>query len=109
MRDPNSAFGAIATEAGDAFLFGTVYAEIVAETQRLTGKPMFMMSSFSGIANSKIATRLLDCDVPLINGVDCAMTAVKAVDTFKARLENAAREDRLSVPQSALESAKALL
>ncbi|TIX95023.1 MAG: hypothetical protein E5V17_04385, partial [Mesorhizobium sp.] len=37
------------------------------------------------------------------------MTAVKAVDTFKARLENAAREVRLSVPQSALESAKALL
>ncbi|RWE19351.1 MAG: CoA-binding protein [Mesorhizobium sp.] len=109
MRDPSSAFGAIATEAGDAFQFGSVYAEIVAETQRLTGKPMFMMSSFSGVANSKIARQLLDCDVPLINGIDCAMTAVKAVGTFNARIENAAREVRLSVPQSALENAKALL
>ncbi len=79
MEDPNVALGVFEFEARDAFIYMPEFIEIAKEVQSYTNKPFFVLNTFSGALNSAIADDLMDHGVPLINGVENAVKAIKNV------------------------------
>lgn len=92
MGDPGTAIGAFEFEVRDDFVYMPALLDTAEAMATRTDKPFFVLNSFSAAQNSQTAVRLLDAGVPLINGVQNALTAV--------RLSLAYRDSRQRAPIS---------
>ncbi len=77
MDDPNVALGVFEFEARDEFIYEPEFIKIAKEVKNYSNKPFFVLNSFSGALNSGIADDLMDYEVPLINGVESGVKAIK--------------------------------
>ena len=88
MADPNVALGLFEFEARDDFQYMPDFVEIALKTAADHDKPLVVMTSFSATQNIGLAERLADGGVPLVNGVQNALTAARhclAYRDFRAR------------------------
>ncbi|EPJ48229.1 MAG: acetyl-CoA synthetase, putative [Osedax symbiont Rs2] len=79
MDDPNVALGVFEFEARDEFIYEPEFIKIAKEVKSYSNKPFFVLNSFSGALNAGIADDLMDHEVPLINGVESGVKAIKNV------------------------------
>jgi acyl-CoA synthetase (NDP forming) len=77
MADPNAAIGLFEFEARDDFLYLPEFVDVALRRAEAHDTPLVVMSSFSATGNQGIAARLADAGVPLVNGVQDALDAVR--------------------------------
>ena len=90
MADPNAAIGLFEFEARDDFQYLPDLVDIALRRAEAHDTPLIVMSSLSATGNQGIAERLADAGVPLVNGVQSALDAVRhclAYRDFQARGE----------------------
>ncbi len=88
MADPGTAIGGFEFEARDALVYVPRFLEIAKAAGARHHKPFFVLNSFTGTLNDRLATELAETGVPLINGVQNALVAVQhalAYRDFQAR------------------------
>jgi len=79
MEDPKVALGLFEFEARDDFIYMPELIEVAKETRQYSNKPFLVINTFGSAINSAIAEDLLDHGIPLINGVDNAVKAVRNI------------------------------
>ena len=83
MDDPDTAIGAFEFEVRDDFRYMPALLEAAAAMPAHTAKPFLVLNSFSGARNSATAERLLEAGVPMINGVQTMLTAVRHAFAYR--------------------------
>ena len=77
MDDPGTAIGLFEFEARDDFAYIPEFRDIAEAAPAAHRKPLLVVNSFSGARNAATAERLLDAGVPLVNGMQNALLAVR--------------------------------
>lgn len=80
-------------DARDDYSYDPGLAEIADELSGLSEKPCFLYSSFGNTNNRGLADRYADIGVPLINGLDNMLTAVRGAFVHRDLQAVAARRD----------------
>ena len=76
----------------DDYIYGPELFEVAVKLPEITGKPCFAYNSFANANNRALADRLADAGVPLLNGQDEMLAAVRNLFAWW-RLRQACRED----------------
>ncbi len=82
----------------DDYFYDPGLAEIAAELPELSGKPCFLYSSFANTNNRVLAERFTEAGVPLINGLDNMLAAVRGILTYRDLHALAAKQDSTPDP-----------
>src|SRR5262249_25954545 len=77
MDDPDTAIGAFQLGVRDDFRYMPARLEAAGATAARRDKPFLVLNSFSGAQNNETALRLLEAGIPLVNGVQTALAAVR--------------------------------
>ena len=92
MDDPNTAIGAFEFNVADDFAYMPKLIDAAERLAETSPKPFVIFSSFSRVTNNRLAARYADVGLPLINGVDNLLAAVKASFTHRDHSEHRAVE-----------------
>jgi acetyltransferase len=77
----------------DDYFYDPGLAEIAAELPKLSGKPSFLYSSFANANNRVLAEGFADAGLPLINGLDNMLAAVRGAMSYRDQRALAAKQD----------------
>ena len=83
MDDPNTALGAFEFEVRDEFVYMPALLDASEQIAATSGKPLVLYNSFSPAQNTRIALRLLDAGIPMINGASAALVAIRAALAYR--------------------------
>ena len=83
MDDANTALGAFEFNVADDFAYMPKLIDAAEHIAKNNPKPFLVFSSFSRVSNNLVADRFADAGLPLINGVDNVLAAVKAAFTYR--------------------------
>lgn len=83
LDDDDTAIGAFEFEARDQFVYQPEFLRIAKEALSYSPKPFFVINSFAGTQNDHLAADLLDSGVPVINGADNALRAVRHAFAYR--------------------------
>lgn len=89
VEDTDTAILAFEFDVRDDFAYMPALLEAAEAMPALTEKPFLVLNSFSGAQNSQTAVRLLDAGVPMINGVQNMLTAVRLAMAYRDSRERA--------------------
>ena len=95
MEDPDTALGWFEFDATDRFNAFPPQVLTAKSVMHATEKPFVVVNSSSATPNTQLAVQLLEEDIPLINGVDAALVAVRNLLAYR---DHRNRGDR-SAPQ----------
>ena len=84
LDDPGTAVASLELDLSD---YGTVYGDSFTEFLKKAGgqtdKPFFILNSFAGAQNTKFAQSMLAANVPVINGAETALRAVRHAFAYR--------------------------
>lgn len=83
LADPGTAIGAFEFEVFDDFCYSPGLIDAAEEIARSAPKPFLVFSTFGRARNATIGARYADAGLPLINGVDNMLAAVRAAMQFR--------------------------
>jgi acyl-CoA synthetase (NDP forming) len=83
IDDPDTAIGVFEFEVRDHFVYMPALLETAKSMPTRTAKPFVVLNSFSAAQNSRTAVELLDAGVPMINGVQNMLGAVRLAFAYR--------------------------
>ena len=92
MDDANTSLGAFEFNVADDFAYMPKLIDAAEHIAKNNLKPFLVFSSFSRVTNNRVADRFADAGLPLINGVDNVLAAVKAAFTYRDHRQRRAVE-----------------
>jgi len=92
-EDPGVGILGFEFDGRDDYFYDPGLAEVAAGLPELSGKPCFLYSSFANANNRVLATGFADAGLPLINGLDNMLAAVRGALTYRDLQALAAKQD----------------
>ncbi len=83
MDDPDVAMGAFEFDAKDAYIYDPAFVALAKSMPSYVEKPFFMLNTFSGARNPELAAEMGEAGVPLINGAELALRAVRHAFAYR--------------------------
>lgn len=83
MEDPDTAIGSYEFVMNDEVAYMPELLDVATEVRSYTGKPFIVLNSFGAADNQRMAGDLLNAGVPLINGTDSMLVAVRHAFAYR--------------------------
>ena len=84
LNDPGTAIGSIELDINDhGTVYGDTFTDMIVDTARNSDKPFFVVNSFLAAQNTAFAQRMVEQDIPVINGGETALRAVRNAMLFR--------------------------
>lgn len=87
LDDADTAIGTFEFDARDGLVYMPRFLELSKAMLSHSEKPFFVLNSFAGSDNHEVAAELVDSGVPLINGIDNALLAVRHAFEYRDHRE----------------------
>ena len=87
MDDPDTAVGVFVADLTSGFYLHESFARICRRVQRRTGKPVAMLTNHIGTDDQDLAQRITDAGIPVLDGTEPGLLAVRHALTYRDFLQ----------------------
>jgi len=84
LGDPGTAIASLELDISDeGSVYGDTFTDMIIDTAARTAKPFFVVNSSAAAQNTRVAQKLIAHEIPVINGAEPALQAVRNAMTYR--------------------------